>query len=262
MPRLTRRRALQAAVGLAAGLAGCPDGDTDAGRDDGTPVGSPTPPVPTAGDDRVADPEYVTLRADEADYSDPLAWFVPDPADRPTDGETVEPTAREREGLIADEATAATLGVSDRAIETEVSVGTEAARTFVAETDFDSETLLVEGRSVEECYRLVLCHVTWDDGEVETRYGRFLRDADVACESGERDARVTIARLPVALDPTEFEMGGSGVASGECFPTGHERELVRSTPRPRSATDGRSTGTGSASGTATNPTAGTDGRSR
>jgi len=249
MPRLTRRRALQAAVGLAAGLAGCPDGDTDAGRDDGTPVGSPTPPVPTAGADRVADPEYVTLRADEADYSDPLAWFVSEPDDRPTAGETVEPTARETEGLIADEATAATLGVSDRATETAISASAETARSFVAETDLDSETLLVESRSVEECYRLVLCHVTWDDGEVETRYGRFLRDADVVCESGERDARVTIARLPVALDPTEFEMGGSGVASGECFPMERGRERARSTTRPRSAT-------------ATNATAGTDGRSR
>jgi hypothetical protein len=233
MPRLTRRRALQAAVGLAAGLAGCPDGDTDAGRDGaGTPVGSPTPLVPTAGDDRVGDPDYVTLRADEADYDDPLAWFVPDPADRPTAGATPEPTARQTEGLVADAATAETLRVSDRAVVTEVSASAETARQFVAETDFEGETLLVEGRAVEACYRLVLCHVTWDDGEVETRYGRFLRDADVACETDERDAHVTIARLPVALDPGAFEMGATGVANGRCF----RLEGSPPTPRPRSTT--------------------------
>jgi hypothetical protein len=245
MPRLTRRRALQAAVGLAAGLAGCPDGDTDTGRGSaGSPVGSPTPPVPTPRDDRVADPEYVTLRADEADYSDPLAWFVPEPDDRPTADATVESTARETEGLIADAATAETFRVSDRADETEVSAGAETARRFVAETDFDSETLLVESRSVEECYRLVLCHVTWAGGELETGYGRFLRDADVACESGERDARATIARIPASLDPDEFETGATGVANGRCFRVGRERERARSTSRPRSAT-------GTASGTAT-----------
>ncbi|WP_123536959.1 hypothetical protein [Halosimplex salinum] len=264
MPRLTRRRALQGAVGLVAGLAGCPDADTDAGRESaGTPVGSSTPPVPTAGDDRVVDPEYVTLRADEADYSDPLAWFVPDPADRPTAGGTVRSTDREAEGLIADEATAETLTVSDRATETEVSASAETARSFVAETDFDSETLLLENRSVEECYRQVLCYVTWDDGEVETRYGRFLRDADVACESGERDARTIIARLPVAIDPAEFEMGATGVASGECFrmERERERERTRTTSRPRSATAIPSE-TDAPAGTAANATTDTDGGSR
>ncbi|QPV61385.1 hypothetical protein I7X12_11460 [Halosimplex litoreum] len=237
MPRLTRRRALQAAVGLAAGLAGCPDGGTDAGPEDAaTPVESSSRSVPTAAADRVVDPEYVTLRADEADYSDPLAWFVPDPTDRPTADATVEPTARETDGLIADAATAETLVVADRAAETEVSASAETARRFVAETDFDSETLLVEGRSVRECYRLVLCHVIWNDGEVETGYGRFLRGADVACESGKRDTRATIARIPAALDPDEFEMGATGVANGRCFGVGRERERTRSTPRPRSAT--------------------------
>ncbi|QLH76016.1 hypothetical protein HZS55_01260 [Halosimplex rubrum] len=250
MPRLTRRRALQGAVGLVAGLAGCPDGD--AGRGDaGTPVGSPTQPVPSVGDDRVDDPDYVTLRADEADYRDPLAWFVPDAADRATDGGTVDPDDRQWEGLVADAATAETFAVSDRVTETEVSDSAETARAFVAETDFDSETLLVEGHQVEECYRMVLCYVTWDSGEVETRYGRFLRDADVVCESGERDAGVTIARLPAALDPAAFEMGATGVASGRCFRVGRERERARSTPRPRSAT-----------GTATNAATGTDGGDR
>jgi len=236
MPRLTRRRALQAAVGLAAGLAGCPDGATDADEGDGTPAGSPTQPAAAVPDDRVVDPEYVTLRADDIDYDDPLAWFVPEPDDRPTADATVEPSDREREGLIADAATAETFVVADRVTGAEVSASAETARRFVAETDFDSETLLVEGRSVEECYRLVLCSLTWSDGEIETRYGRFFRDADVACENGERDARATIARIPVALDPAEYEMGSTGVARGRCFRVGRERERSRSTPRPRSAT--------------------------
>jgi hypothetical protein len=254
MPRLTRRRALQAAVGLAAGLAGCPDGETDAGRDDGaTPIGSPTPPVP--GDDRVSDIESVTLRADEGGYDNPLAWFVPEPGDRATADSTVDPSDREFEGLIADPATAETLRVTDRATETEASVAPETARQFVAGTDFDSETLLVENRSVEECYRLVLCHVAWDDGEVETGYGRFLRDADVACESGERDARATVARLPVPLDPDEFETGATGIASGRCLRAARERERARTTPRTRSST-------GAGSEARTTGSTGTDGGSR
>ncbi|WP_436928360.1 hypothetical protein [Halosimplex halobium] len=257
MPRLTRRRALQAAVGLAAGLAGCPDGETDAGRGDaGTAVGSPTPPA-RGGDDSADDLESVTLRADEAGYDDPLAWFVPEPDDRATAGGTVDPSDREFEGLIGDAPTAETLRVTDRAAETESSVAPEAARQFVAGTDFDSETLLVEGRSVGECYRLVLCSVAWDDGEVETRYGRFLRDADVACEADARDAHVTIARLPVSLDPAEFEMGATGVASGRCF----RREGPRPTPRPRSST-ATTAGTDAGPGTAGNAPTDTDGGSR
>lgn len=250
MPPFTRRRALQGAVGLLAGFAGCNDGD---------PSGSPTPPARDRDGDRIArDPEYVTLRPTEYELGDRLAWFV-DPADRPTDDGTVERRDREMRGLIADRATADTLTIDEEVVaETEVSESAEAVREFVAATDFDRETILLDPQLTYECYRLVLCHVSWTDDEYEVRYGRFLRDHDVACEAGARDGHLTVARIPAALDPETMEHGGTGVSNGFCRPPRGERD--RPTPSGDATAVGTDAGAETDSGTGTpSDVASTDG---
>lgn len=249
MPRFTRRRALQTAVGLAAGLAGCNDtGDGD---------GSSTPAADRRPDDEhvAHDPEHVTLRAADYELGDRLAWFV-DPEARPTDGGTVEWSDRVAGGLVADRATAETLTVDEAAVaETEFSDSPEAVRAFVAETDFDRETLYLDHHLTDECYRLVLCYVSWADREVETRYGRFLRDHDVACEADVRDGQLTLVRIPAALDPEQYESGGTGVSNGQCFPSPGERG--RPTPPATAPATTAASGASGDSDTAEDPGSGT-----
>ncbi|MFC7141619.1 hypothetical protein ACFQMA_17495 [Halosimplex aquaticum] len=252
MPPFTRRRALQAAVGLAAGFAGCND-SSGGGR-------SPTPSAPRGpDDDHVAlDPEYVTLRASDYELGDRFAWFLADPADRPTDGGTVDRSDRQTRGLIADRATAETLTIEEGGVaDTEISDSPEAVREFVAATDFDRETLYLHHELTDECYRLVLCHVSWADREVEIRYGRFLRDHDVACEADARDGHLTVVRIPAALDPKRYELGGTGVGNGHCFPPPGERGR----PTPPVTAPGTTADTDAEAGTPADA-ASRDGRTR
>ncbi|WP_459194339.1 hypothetical protein [Halosimplex sp. J119] len=245
MPPFTRRRALQTAVGLAAGFAGCNDtGDSD---------GSPTPAADRHPDDHVAqDPEHVTLRGSDYELGDRLAWFL-DPDDRPTDGRTVERRDRVTRGLVADRATAETLTIDDAAVaETEFSDSAEAVREFVAETDFDRETLYLHHELTDECYRLVLCYVSWADREVEISYGQFLRDHDVACEADARDGQATLVRIPAALDPEQYELGGTGVSNGHCFPSPGDRGR----PTPPVTAPGTTAGSGPSGDSGTESSAG------
>jgi len=220
MSPFTRRRALQGAVGLLAGFAGC----NDVGGPDGDPP-TGTPAMPRRSGDQVREePESVSLRVDEYRPDESVAWFVPDSEARRTDSETVKQADREHDGLVTDRGTADSLVIADESVvETEVSESPETVRAFLAETDFDSETVLVQHRGLGACYRLELCYVTWTDGEVEPRYGRYLRDHDVACEVDTRHTHVTFARLPTALDPETAEIGSTGVSHGECFVPPDER---------------------------------------
>ncbi|WP_436925903.1 hypothetical protein [Halosimplex amylolyticum] len=221
MPPLTRRRALQGAVGLIAGLAGCNDTITGINREN-PPSG--TPAVPRRSGDQVAsDPDRLVLRAEGLDRGEPFLWFAHDADELPTDAETARKANRVSDGLIADTATAETFTIDDDATWSDLSDPPDAVREFVAATDFETETILVDNYPVGACYRLELCHVTWSDDDVETRYGRFLRDHDVPCEADARHAQATVVRLPVALDPDRITGSGTGVGSGHCFALPGER---------------------------------------
>lgn len=230
VPR-TRRRLLHGAAALLAGVAGCSDSTSP------TDPPSPTEPGRSRGLGNVErDPDRVVLRASEEAVDPPLAWFDGDagadadgnPAADASgggdaggdngDGTTVPPDDRDPSGLVATEATAATLHVDD--VE-----GAAEARSFVANTDFDAETVYLDPHSVGECYRLRLCSVTWSESDVATRYGRILRDHDAACRADARDVRVTFVRIPAALDPQEVTSTGSGVHRGPCgqVPVGGSR---------------------------------------
>jgi len=255
MVSLTRRRVLQGATGLLAGLAGCGGDDFDG------PTEAPLP-----GRDRGTferDPTHVIARASDRDHGDPIAEFVPDAADRGTDGGTLPEYGRRSQGFIAGEAAAETLSVvdgvtaetrTDDGIE-QLSAGAAAVRRLVAETDFDRETVYFEQRSVRECHRLVLCAVSWTDREVETYYGRFLREHDVVCSTDAHDAVATFVRIPAALDPDTVESSGSATGNGHC----HVPPLEEI--RAATATDTTANGTETATDTAAAPQTATEGGS-
>ena len=191
----TRRRLLQGAAALSAGLAGC----------EGTGSSSSSSNGPLEAENVEVEPEGVVLR-NPADA--PVAWFAEAGTDAPPTV-TERRIARRESGLIAGVDRAGRVQFAD--VE-----GADDARSFVAATDFEAETLLLETRLVAECYRLELCAVTWSETSYHTYFGRTLRPAEVACATDARDRVAALVRIPDALDPDRVNAHGSGSSSGSC----------------------------------------------
>jgi len=234
----TRRGVLLGAAGFLAGFAGC----NEDGGDEGTPARrSPTDPGEPhePGEDSTRDPEQYALRGD--DGGGEIAWFAADAEtpgdgagdpDGTTDAGTVPPHERRDEGIIADEATAATLSFAD--VE-----GSEDARAFVEATDFDSESVYLHQTPLGDCYRLELCSVSWGGEELSLWYVPVLHDYDVACSSDERDTLATFVRIPATLDPDQAVDVERSNRGGQC---GQVRN--RPTPRDRNADEMTATASG------------------
>ncbi|WP_336024063.1 hypothetical protein [Halobellus salinisoli] len=202
-PSPSRRRLLQSAAALlgASALAGCGGSSSSSS---GTARAGPDANPPK---DALTDPTHVSLRNSE------LASIV-----RDAESETEEPTAgadgetprfdRWQHELVADAERAESLTFADVD-------GVDEARSLLEETDFESESIYVEGHAVEECYERQLCWVRWTDSEIETDYARVLRDADVACEADAKDFVTNLIRIPAALDPDDIRSYGSS-GGGRC----------------------------------------------
>jgi hypothetical protein len=91
-----------------------------------------------------------------------------------------------------------------------------AARRLLAETDYDSESVLVFQERIGECYRLQVDYVARDgDGDPDIQFCSVIRDARTACERGAFDHVATFVRLPFPDD----EYGGFSIGFGsDCGP--------------------------------------------
>ena len=204
MVPLTRRRFLLGTTALVSGLAGCNGSDVDG------------PPTRRRGENVERNPDSHVLRSPTDEMA---AWFVPrKPYSTSNDGSStvVPPENAHSRGLIATAESAGRISFAD--IE-----GAKSARRFVEETDFDRETLYFEQRTVEECYRLELCYVTWSQTEIDTQYGNYYRDADVSCRVDTDDTEAWFIRVPDVLDPEQVSSHGSGWSSTGCRYPRHMR---------------------------------------
>ncbi|WP_135854339.1 hypothetical protein [Halorussus salinus] len=200
MPSLHRRRVLHGAVALLGALAGCSDATTDRGSSSGA----------SRPENVLYDPEAVWLRS--SDRPRPLVWLPREEArvgDSSGDdsGSSSPPEDARQSAFVASRADADRLGVADEE-------GADAVRRFVAETDFERQTLYVENREVGACRAPELCSVAWSASDIHTEYARTFRDADVACRADERDATAVVIRIPDAIDPEEVNSHGSGWGRG------------------------------------------------
>ena len=200
MPSLHRRRVLHGAVALLGALAGCSDAPTE--RDSAAVAGRP--------ENTLYDPETVWLRSSERQR--PLVWLPREETragDSSGDEETPEspPEDARHSAFVASRSDADRLWVADEE-------GADAVRRFVAETDFERQTLYVENNEVGACHAPELCSVAWSATEIDTEYARSFRDADVACCTDERDAVAAVIRIPDAIDPEEVNSHGSGWGRG------------------------------------------------
>ncbi|MFD1685344.1 hypothetical protein [Halobellus litoreus] len=208
-PSPSRRRLLQsiAAVLGASALAGC----GGSGSASGTARAGPNVEPPQ---DALTDPTHVSLRNSE------LAPIVEDP-DSETDASESDTAGTPRfddwqHDLVVDAERAGSLTFADVD-------GADEARALLDETDFESESVYVEGHVVPECYERRLCWVRWTDSEIETDYARILRDADVACEADADDFVTNLIRIPAALNPDDVRSYGSSSGSGPCRRPAGER---------------------------------------
>jgi hypothetical protein len=189
------RRALLSAAAAAtasAALAGCSGTGSSGSSDDSSPgsvdggFGDPPP--------------YAYLRVDGAFAA---VW-------RPNDDQSRREGRRHPRPLVVDSQSRA-----DELAFADVDAAA-AVREFVADTDFDAETLYVDQREVPACYRLELCGASWSSTEVDLEYSRVGLAYDVPCEA---DAKVTEARflrLPDALSREDVTSMGSRTGTGGC----------------------------------------------
>lgn len=155
-------------------------------------------PAPGGGGDDP--PPYAYLRHDEPAA---IAWFDGD--DRSRGDQSVH-----LDRLVLDSA---------ERVETVTYAdvdGAEAVREFVAETDFETETVLVDQRTVEACYRLELCSVQWSATEVDFDYSRVGLAYDVSCEADAEATEARFLRIPDTLDRDSLSSFGSRIGRGGC----------------------------------------------
>jgi len=198
VPR-TRRRFLHVATAAAAGLAGCNTLTGGSARSSRSSTGSEGADPPAS--DSKTDPPMVRLRAD----SDEPPMRLVDPDETETDSPPPwESRPRDQYEVID------TRDRADRL--TAAPENAERVSSFVAETDFDTETLYLETRRVEECFRLRLCRISWRPNGIETDYVRPLRPYDERCRDGAKVFESRLFRLPVALDEESVRSFGTSVS--------------------------------------------------
>jgi hypothetical protein len=207
MVPLTRRRFLQGAVGLAAGLSGCNGVE---GLNRSTQTSSPT--VGHGDSDRSTDstttPETTRVRV--ADSRPPIWLTDPERDDgRPTRGDD----SRLLSSVIVDSQSRA-----DRVEIVDVPAA-EDARSFIASTSFDRETVYIQNHRVKDCFRLDLCHASWRSTTVETDYARLLLPYDERCAANDWAAESWLIRIPAALSENDVNGYSTSVGSAACDQT-------------------------------------------
>jgi hypothetical protein len=198
----TRRRLLQVATAVTAGLAGC--GGLSGNESSSSRTVSENAGSMISGENSETDPDTVRIRTDTS--TPPIRSADAD--ETPTTSDRRKRRSLRPSSIIVDEQSRADeLVVTDSADEDSVS-------SFLSATDFDSETIYVETRSVQECFRLQLCGISWDSGEIRTGYVRQTRPYDERCSVDKEVFESRLIRIPAALDREEVNSYGSSMSEG------------------------------------------------
>ena len=201
---MDRRESLTLFAGVAATLAGC-NGLAGSSSSSSDVAGNGERTVtdgPSSGTE--TDPEAHLVRV----HSDGQpVWLSDSDGDGP-------PTPRRRErhldSIIVDtDARAERLSMAN-------DVDAESAGAFLDATDFDSETVYIETIRVEECFRLDLCHISWQADEVSTDYSRRTRPYDERCGADKRVFETRLIRIPDPLNADSVRGYGSSTGTGAC----------------------------------------------
>jgi len=175
MSPLSRRCVLAATGSISAVIAGC-SGSESGSVDNATEGGEPLP------SDEF---DVVTLRSDDDER------FVYPSDEPPSSDDHVGPDNRSVEFVLS------TQEASDLEID---APETEEARSFLDATDFDSESIIIEQRSIDDCYRRHLLSVQARSERIRTQYCRRLKPATAPCEADLTVMKAVFIRVQHAYD--------------------------------------------------------------
>ena len=204
----TRRQFLAVTAVATGGVAGCLGSESSVSRSGSSTEG----PGRTVPDEQATTEPPLLFRRGEADQPPIRLAENEDEGDSGADDERVRGHDRHPQYRVIDSAS-----MADRLVDnTTDSSGDGDLESFVSSTAFDSETLYLETRQVEQCFRLSLCYISWQDNEIRTDYGRLLRPYDERCSVDATAFESRLFRLPVALDADEVNGYGSSTSSSRC----------------------------------------------
>jgi hypothetical protein len=243
----TRRALLHGATGLLTALAGCSGLLGGSAEQTRTASSEGSAAGPASGS--TTDPETLLLRVAT---DRPPVWLS-----EPNGEGDGRPTPRERDRwrdsiVVDDSARADRLSVVDR-------VDRDRVESFLAATEFATETVYVETGAVEECFRLDLCHVSWTPTEISTDYARRSRPYTERCAVDEWVTETRLIRIPDAIEAEDVDSYSSSVGTGVCDRRRSRGESAGgggSRPGDERGT-GTGTTTGSGPGTTTDTETGT-----
>jgi len=210
MDSRTRRQVLAAAAVATGGMAGCLGSETSVSRSESSTEG----PGRTVPDEQATtEPPLLFRRSDTEQPPIRLADTGEREGDSEADDEGVGDHGHHPQYSVIDSAS-----MADRLVDntTETSGEKTDLAEFVSSTEFDTETLYLETRQVEQCFRLSLCYISWQDNEIRTDYGRLLRPYDERCSVDTTAFESRLFRLPIALDADEINGYGSSTSSSRC----------------------------------------------
>jgi hypothetical protein len=198
----TRRRLLQVATAAAAGLAGCSGlaGEEASSSRSVSSEGGATIPGGTSE----PEPEAVLLRADTDRPPVRPGGFD----ETPTDTRWNQGRLRRLTTEVVDSRSRADkLTVAD-------AVDAEAVSSFLSATDFEKQTVYLDTRRVEACFRLELCSIAWTADDVQTNYVRQIRPYDERCSDDNEVFEARLIRIPAALEADSVNSYGSSTSGG------------------------------------------------
>ncbi|WP_293033694.1 hypothetical protein [Natronococcus sp.] len=187
----SRRQLLAAGSCLSAVLAGCVSTDESSTTHNATDGGEP-----------MASDEYdsLTLRADD----DSVVVYPRDDSPDETDGNRRRP--RRNVEFVLSRSAAEDLRID--------AGGIDEARDFLEETDFETESVVVEQRPIEDCYRRHVLGVRAKDDEFRTRYCRTLQSPTTPCEADHTVMEAIFFRIQRGYEDRPSSRGSS--ESGSC----------------------------------------------
>lgn len=189
----SRRRLLAAGGSLSATIAGCTGfGESDSATHNATEGGEPLP-----SDEY----ELLTLRVDEPEP------FVSADDDQP--GDRVDRPYRRWVAFVLSEDDATALEID--------ADGAADARAFLEATDFETESVVIEQREIDDCYRRELLSVQADADGFRTQYCRSLKEPTTPCEADVTAMEAIFVRVQHAYDDAPSSRASS--ESGSCPPS-------------------------------------------
>ena len=196
----TRRTLLHSVCGLATVLAGCSGVFESSGESTRTTSKNNDSSAPGTGS--VSDPDTVVTRVD----ADRRPVWLDDGDGRPTESSHT----RRLESEVID-----TTSKADRVTAAE-DVDRSLIRTFLDETDFDTETVYVQTVMIEECFRLTLCQIRWTAENITTDYGRVSRPYDEPCTADKEVYAVWLIRIPDTVNADDISSYSSSIGGNSC----------------------------------------------